>query len=212
MFGLIDPTVRSSRNGGEDPYGDAMHELGGDRRFGVTEARFDPEFGARPDRLACGGVEPVGMLKREVTVLVPMHDQEGSWCNARRDFGRWLRRGIPASGGDPSTAGPPREFSSEAGTDGAVDPAHGWGSAVVPERRATDRYHRVDPSRFGAGLAHYDRGPHRETDGHNVGIAQIVGQDDGRSHVMHLKIAERGLSTGGAMTAHIHRDDTAVLA
>jgi IMP dehydrogenase len=201
--GMPVPTNWLGRGLRRDRLGGPGGDLVGERVVGVPLGMAEP--GQEPELLGLprGLVELVGVLLREVDVLVAVDDQQ----RGRRDHRRRLRRwhgagGRPALGRDPRREEVPAVGPAQALLGGEVHLAHRFGAPVVPASRAAHRDHRVDAAAQ-RRLAQHHAPAHGEPHRRHPLVAELAGVPDGHVEVVDLLVAQRGKPAGAAVTAEV---------
>ena len=186
---LLDPAA--------DPVGQGLVHA----PLGVAEPGDDPQLLGVAGRL----VELVGVVDREVDVLIPMDDQEGCRRDLGRRLGRGYRHGIPPVRAHPRLEPGAGDQAAGAALDRPVDPAHRLGAAVVPAPGPAHRDRRVQAADQ-ARVAHHDRGAHRETDRGDPPVAQLPCVGHRHVQVVDLPVAYGGQPAGPAVPAEVEGD------
>ncbi len=186
------------RHPGADPVG----------QRGLAGGLGVPVPGLQPQLLGVvrGLEDLLGVVDREIPVLVPVHDQQRD----ARDPGRGLIRGhrhrVPGLGGDPGVRGQPGDQAAQAVLDREVDPPHPLGAPEVPPAGAADRGHRVQAAADQTGVTQHDRGAHGEPDRGDALVAELTGVADDHVEVVDLLVAQGGRSPGPPVPAEVEAE------
>jgi hypothetical protein len=189
-----------------DPVGYLVYQFRGGRRLGVPHAGPQPQLPG----LTGGRVQLAGVLRREVRVVVPVHDQQRRGRDPGGGFGRRNRDRVPAFRAHPRLQHPAREGAAEPALHCQVHLSHPLGAAVVPTSGAAHR-HRGVHTADQAGVPEHHRGAHREADRGDPLVAELAGPGHRDVQVLYLPVPQRGQAAGTAVTAEVEDHHASLL-